>query len=150
MYLMFVMVLLIFSCDLFEDTYNYSLFGNHTLYYIEDFDRLDTIKDVSVYIRRSIRYSLGNGYQDPKVTFETSRGNCTSFTFAYMNTLYYSLGIKSNAIVVKYSNSRSIVGGGGDGNHVIVELPDGTQIEPQNGMVKHYEVLYRYTFDEVF
>ncbi len=119
------------SVNLYDIKVDYSIqrFINHNIDYVSDGDN-----DV---------------WSDAKTTINKNGGDCDDFSILYLNLLYSNKGVKANIILVHTDNSRAVVNGGPI-NHMIVELPDGTQIEPQNGQVVNYEIGYRYTFDEVF
>ena len=151
--ILLVMIVMSFGCNIaYEvlDEYYEADMEGHRLYYSDEFENLES-QDIVPYLKSNIEYDGSKGYQNLETSLNTGVGNCTSYAIAYANVLYYVTGIKANVIIVDgYSNSRSVVNGGFDSNHAIVELPDGTQIEPQNGKEYNFEVLYRYEFDLIF
>lgn len=155
--LMFAILILFYSCNIMEtyhdlqDTGYKIAFENKQLYYHPDFKTLRTLDNVCDYVDYIIRYEDGKSYQQPETTLTTREGNCTSISIAFVNTLYLTTDIKANCIGVGEYFNRDVVNGGTP-DHCIVELEDGTQIEPQTGEIieDRYIVRYRYTFDDIF
>lgn len=117
--------------------------------YYGDFEDIKNESDIIKFINNNITYKVSDGYTwaTPEEILTRGYGDCKEFTRLYLNILYVITGETGNGILVDYD--RSIVEGGFV-NHVIVELSDGTQIEPQNGEICHFEIGFRYGFYEFF
>lgn len=150
-------IFLISSCQLYNEIADeyYQSNLDLPLYYGDELQldlnsHHDIYFQIGQYCKSIISYATEDeeNWQSPKQTIKRGKGDCEDFAILYLNILYYNTGEKANIILV-HSPTRKVISGGRV-NHCIVELEDGTQIEPQSGREVDYVVKYRYTFNEVF
>lgn len=115
-----------------------------------DFSNLTSIRKVGNWLSNNVIYSSVNGevFQSADETLYRGYGDCEDYVIAMMNIAYITLGIKMDMVLVNVS-SRTIVEGG-RANHVVARY-NSANYNAQDGYTSRYQdVLYIYTFDEVF
>jgi hypothetical protein len=158
-YIIFLLAILsLSSCNQIIDTITILNYDNKELAYHPDWENLDSFRKISYWINQRVEYksNKNSSGQDPQTTLDLGTGNCTDYALLFMNIAYYGMDIKMNLITVKIDDmqpdpelfNRSIIQGG---------FPDHTMIyynqeiiEPQNGYPYIGEILYIYSFDEIF
>ena len=140
------------SCDLVYDAYYNNSAMNHRLYYLPEFDDLDTPSKISWWIQsHGITYDYNDNaknWKNPEEMIISKKGSCADFAVLFLNIAHY--GMKQDGdIVLVNSSSRKIESGGGNVNHAVCRFGD-IIIEPQMGGQVNYRVDYSYSFGEVF
>lgn len=137
--------------NMVEDIYLSNMADGHSLYYLPEFDTLDTHAKIGAWIKAHVKYDYTYSdvetWANPEDTIQSGKATCADFAVLYLNIAYYGLHQKGEIVCGK-AISRSVEAGG-DVNHAQVRFGD-TVIEPQNGSVSTMTVGYAYSFDEVF
>lgn len=149
----FAIIALFSSCafDLAGDIYFSETYKDTPLYY-GDFHEVKTKADIAKFIGERVTYQSDfiDEKSSPRETLSRGYGDCEDFAILYLNILYVVFREKAELVLVNSGEQRTIETGG-IANHVIVRLPDGRLLEPQNGsIVKYASVRFSYTFDQVF
>lgn len=153
-----IATMLLSSCALVNNCENSFLekqASGKQVYTCEWIDKIDSIDDIQKEIGKHISYKLGGkreSMQSPEETCNLGTGNCADMSILMIDILYIRFGIKSNLVAVNSNDCRSVVNGGLDIDHAIVE---NGEIYYEATAKRYYtytdvSVCYRYTFDELF
>ena len=139
------------SCSLIFDSILYSRLNQDVLnsnYIFTDVYKTPII-NVTMSCKLNMTYASESVdiWQSLETILESKVGDCEDFSKLFINIMYLEYGLKCNMVIV--NSSRSVVEGGFV-NHAIVELPDGTLVDPQLGNIVNYSIGYRFTFNELF
>ena len=154
-FLVILMVFTLVSCEYLEyaedDMMDKALedtYCNMPLYFT-NYTGIDDISDISDWLQYRIDYRECDDVYTPEEVLTQGWGDCDGFTLAWMNIAFIRFGIKTSIVFVDDDEARKVVKGG-DINHVVVQLPNGVQIEPQTGWVCDYPIRYIFSFNTVF
>ncbi len=105
-------------------------------------------KNPRMFLKRFLTYhikpkeDITDRIQSPDETLLLGTGDCEDYSILYIDLMYLWFNVKCNLILV-YVDRSSV-------NHVVIELPDGTLVEPQNNKTVHYNVEHRIKYDNLF
>lgn len=144
------------SCDILSsiiDTTTYGLLEGIEFYDFADYDLtgIDSYRDIARWIQMRVEYKADflEAFSSPEETLRRRSGDCEDYAFLFANIAYLTMGIKMDVVILYLPTGRTVVEGG-IGNHIDVYY-DGLIISAQRGYISYYqEVLYTYTFNEVF
>lgn len=107
-------------------------------------------QDITVWISNNISYKDDpTGYtQSPQETLDLGTGDCEDAALLFCALTFKYLGIKCNIVLVDTQERQVVAGGPID--HVMVQLPDGNLLSPQNCTIAVYTIRYIYYFDDIF
>lgn len=151
-----VLIGILSSCEMLInntiDSYIYSKLEDIEYYDFAEYDLSDinSLRNVGTFLQSNtkFRYDSLDEWYSPREFMLRGGGDCEDFAIAFMNIAHITLGIKMDLVVVNMQN-RSVVEGG-IGNHFVVRY-EGVNYSGQWGYKDaDQEVLYLYTFDEVF
>jgi hypothetical protein len=147
--LLLVIIVVLFSgCQLvweIQDDMSAQKIGTHELYYLPEFEELDSYYDIYLYIHERITPKKTDKALGPREALEKGYGDCTTYCVLFSNIAYFALGIEMDIIAVDHGDERAI-GEGGFTNHAILYY-GGVMIEPQLGIEVDYpSIPYIYEF----
>ncbi len=114
-----------------------------------DLTEITTYREIALFNRSLINYQTESGEKmtSPKDTINLGFGDCDEYALMFMNVAYLTQDVKMSFVMINLE--RSVVSGG-NGNHYDV-MYEGVVYSAQTGRVsEQQEILYSYTFDEVF
>jgi hypothetical protein len=145
----------------FIDMAMYSFLDDVEYYDFAEYDlsEVHNFKQIGDMNRRLITYKsdIGEQIDSPRVAVMRGFGDCDEFSLIFMCIAKEALGIKMSLVIVDTTDyvlsngttGRTVVNGG-IGNHLTVRY-NNVNYSAQHGSVSIYQnVLYEYTFDEVF
>ncbi len=137
------------SCSMLMDDIIETGMTGHNEYYMDEWEELDTYLKISKYIKQNVEYTsdIVQHTQAPEETITRGKGDCEDMAILYMNIAYVSMGIKMDAVIIKWS--RQVEDGGMLYNHVAVRY-DGLIIDALSGWKLTNDVEYFYSYNEVF
>lgn len=146
-------ILLFSGCQIaweLQDQKNINQLGNHELYYLEDFNSLDSFKKIYKYIDSNVKIVNTFTITGPEETLRHGKGGCGSFSLLFINIAYFSMGIKMDiAVVISETEIKRYIEHGGLTDHALC-LYQGKLLEPQTGLFTAYkEIGYIYSFDSL-
>lgn len=150
--IIFLLPVLLFSCNMMRDIDGYLMAKDHNLTYNSEWQELESYRDIYLWINSNIDYKSEevDSWDDPQIVLDRGYGDCDDWAILFMNIAYYALDIKMDLIIVESdSMSRAVVSGGNTNLHAMVYY-DGHIIEPSNGLEYYGPIGYIYSFDEVF
>ena len=146
-----IIVLLSMSCQIAWEISDEIYYSQIEVSDIEKFELPQFVNSnfsIAMYIRDLIEFRIiENEIPSVQTVLEQGYGDCTGFCVIFINIYYQIHGEKCNMVFVE--QNRGVVNGG-EVDHAVVELPDGTLIEPQTGKAVNYNIGYRYKFNELF
>jgi len=125
---------------------------DHQLYYLPEFETLDTPVKIGSWIKEHVTYDAKRDdigtWNNPVATLSLGYGTCADYAILFLNIAHFGMHQDGDFIMCKSPYNRSIEAGG-DVGHAMVRI-GGQIIEPQSGLFKQVEVGYSYSFSEVF
>ncbi len=125
----------------------------HSIYY-GNFNTVHDPYDLKSWFWSNMEYRITDErdfHYTVKEVIDRRYGDCAVYALIAQNILFVQCGIKAGLAFVNTveDNSRTIVSGG-DPNHVVLLMPDGTLRDPQHYSIYHGSIMYTYTFEEVY
>lgn len=138
----------------FIDMSVYGLLENVEYYDFAEYDLsgIKNFKHIGDFLQEHITFKadIGEEFLSPEETMKRGVGDCEDFSFLMANIAYIIMGIKMDIVIMNTSEWGRTVVEGGIGNHICPAY-NGEYYSGQYGYVVYIEqVLYKYTFDEIF
>lgn len=147
-----IISLFLSGCNLIADAVYQNSAKGHHLYYLPEFDNLDSPIKICIWMQmHGITYDNNDdayNWKNPEDMIKSKKGSCADFAVLFLNIAHYGMHQNWEIVAVTH-NSKKIEAGGITSNHAVCRYGD-IIIDPQIGERVNYIVDYSYSFSEVF
>lgn len=153
---LFLILMIMTSCDTFvEDKSFKDHASGHSLYYLEEWEDLDSFKQIGNWIRTNVKYQSEKyeEFSDPETTVTRGYGDCDDLAILFLNIAYVSLDLKGQLVALDQNRLERNIEGQFDEiieNHVLTRY-DGIVYDSVSGIAFSNDPTTQFCeFDEVF